>query len=136
MLKKIDHIGIAVSSLKESVPVFQKLGLELKGVEEVPSQKVKVAFFQIGDVRIELLEPTSSESTIAKFLEKKGEGLHHLALETDSLEEEMVRLRDSGFQLIDQEPREGAHHTRVFFLHPKSTNSVLTEVCTPEKENK
>lgn len=136
MLKKIDHIGIAVRSLQESVPVFQKLGLELKGFEEVPSQQVKVAFFQVGDVRLELLEPTSSSSTIAKFLEKRGEGLHHLALESDALDEEMTRLRGSGFEFLDQEPREGAHHMMIFFLHPKSTNSVLTEICASRKENK
>jgi methylmalonyl-CoA/ethylmalonyl-CoA epimerase len=135
MLKKIDHIGIAVSSLKKSIPVFQKLGLELKGVEEVPSQKVRVAFFQVGDVHIELLEPTSPESSIGKFLEKRGEGLHHIAYETGDIEEEMALLKAANFELIDQEPREGAHGTKIFFLHPKSTNSVLTEICA-HKETK
>jgi methylmalonyl-CoA/ethylmalonyl-CoA epimerase len=129
MLKKIDHIGIAVCSLEKSLPVFQGLGLEFLGTEEVPSQKVKVAFFEVGDVRVELLEPTSTESPIAKFLEKRGEGLHHIAYETGNIQEEMERLRASNFEFLDKEPRAGAHESRVSFLHPKSTNSVLTEIC-------
>jgi len=129
MLKKIDHIGIAVCSLEKSLPVFQGLGLEFLGTEEIPSQKVKVAFFQVGDIRIELLEPTSTESPIAKFLEKRGEGLHHIAYESSDIEEDMRRFQASGFEFLDKEPRAGAHESRVSFLHPKSTNSVLTEIC-------
>jgi len=129
MLKKIDHIGIAVCSLEKSIPVFQELGLEFLGTEEVPSQKVMVAFFGAGSVHIELLEPTSNESPIAKFLEKRGEGLHHVAYETSDIEEEMRRLQASGFEFIDKEPRAGAHKSKVSFLHPRSTNSVLMEIC-------
>lgn len=133
MLKKIDHIGIAVNSLEKSIPVFKNLGLALIGIEEVPSQKVKVAMFQIGDVHIELLEPTSPESPIGKFLEKRGEGLHHISYETEDIEGQMENYKSLGFEFIDQEPREGAHGSLIFFLHPRSTNSVLTEICSHKR---
>lgn len=133
MLKKIDHIGIAVNSLEKSIPIFINLGLALIGIEEVPSQKVKVAMFEIGNVHIELLEPTSPESPIGKFLEKRGEGLHHISYEADDIEGQMENYKSLGFEFIDPEPREGAHGSLVFFLHPRSTNSVLTEICAHKK---
>lgn len=129
MLKKIDHIGIAVSSLSESVPVFQKMGLSYLGEEEVAEQKVKVAFFDIGGVHIELLEPTAPDSPIAIFLEKKGQGIHHLALESDGLEQEINQLISDGISMIDMKPRTGAHNSKIAFIHPKSSAKVLTELC-------
>ncbi|MCR4427782.1 MAG: methylmalonyl-CoA epimerase [Caldiserica bacterium] len=133
MLKKIEHVGIAVNSLEKSIPVFKNLGMKFLGIEEVPSQKVKVAMFEIGDVHVELLEPTSPDSAIGKFLEKRGEGLHHIAFETEDIEGQMREYKTLGFEFIDQEPREGSHDTWIFFLHPRSTNSVLTEICSHKK---
>lgn len=135
MLKKIDHIGIAVSSLNDSIPVFERMGLKLEGTEEVVDQKLNVAFFSIGGVHIELLEPTSPESPIAGFLEKKGQGIHHIAFESDQIESEMASLKSEGFEFIDKQPRNGAHNTRIAFLHPKSSARVLTEICQHRPEN-
>ena len=135
MLKKIDHIGIAVTRLSDSIPVFEKMGLKLEGTEEVADQKVKTAFFNIGGVHIELLEPTSPDSPIAGFLEKKGQGIHHIAFESDQIEAEMEHLKTEGLEFIDRQPRDGAHQTRIAFLHPKSTARVLTEICQHRSEN-
>ncbi len=129
MLKKIDHIGIAVESLEESKKIFQLLGLQFKGEEEVEDQKVKVAFFQIGEVNIELLEPTSDDSPIKKFLEKKGQGIHHIAYNSDNIEKDLKKFEDEGIALIDKTPRIGAHNKKIAFLHPKSTAKILTEIC-------
>jgi methylmalonyl-CoA/ethylmalonyl-CoA epimerase len=98
-------------------------------VEEVPSQKVRVAFIQIGEVRIELLEATSEESPIAKYIEKRGEGIHHLALETDNLRDSLKKTQEQGIRLIDKEPRKGAHNANIAFVHPKSSHGVLLELC-------
>ena len=133
MVKHISHIGIAVRDLDEGIAFYRKLGLELEGVEEVPSQKVKVAFFPCGDTRIELLAPTAEDSPVAKFIEKKGEGIQHLAFAVDDLPEALTKAEDSGITLIDKEPRPGAHHADIAFLHPKSSMGVLIEFC---KENK
>ncbi len=135
MLKKIDHLGIAVKSIEEALPYYEKiLGLKCEGVEEVPSQKVKTAFFTIGGVHLELLEPTSEDSPIAKFLEKNPRGgIHHMAFFTDSVPEELERVKAEGAQLIDQAPRPGAHHKEIAFLHPKSTAGILTEFCQDAK---
>ena len=129
MIKHISHIGIAVKNLDEAIAVYEKLGLQLEGVEEVPSQMVKVAFFPCGETRIELLCPTSEESPIAKFIEKKGEGIQHIAFAVDDIEASLKQANELGLALIDKEPRPGAHHSNIAFLHPKSTIGVLTELC-------
>lgn len=132
MIKKINHIGIAVSSLDAQIPFYRDiLGLESLGIEEVTDQKVKVAMFAVGEVKIELLEPTSSESPIAKFLEKKGDGIHHIAYETDGIVREIKHMEDSEIQMLDKTARDGAHGTKIAFLHPKSSGRVLTEICQP-----
>lgn len=134
MLKKIDHLGIAVRSLDEAVPYYEKaLGLKCEHREEVPSQKVKTAFFSVGEVHIELLEPTDPESPIAKYLEKNPNGgVHHIAFGTDDIKGQLKQASDSGVKLIHAEPFEGAANKLVAFLHPKSTFGVLTELCAPK----
>lgn len=129
MVKHISHIGIAVKDLDEGIAFYQKLGLELEAIEEVPSQKVKVAFFPCGDTRIEVLAPTSEDSPIAKFIEKKGEGIQHIAFAVDELPAALSEMSEKGVQLIDKEPRPGAHGADIAFLHPKSTKGVLIELC-------
>jgi methylmalonyl-CoA/ethylmalonyl-CoA epimerase len=130
MIQKINHVGIAVNSLSDSVPFYRDvLKLEYLGEEAVPEQKVKVAMFGVGEVKIELLEPTSEDSPIAKHLEKKGEGVHHVAYESDGIVQELAAMEAAGIQLIDKEPRGGAHGMKIAFLHPKSTGKVLTEIC-------
>ncbi len=129
MPKKISHIGIAVKNLDEAIQFYKKLGLEVEGIEVIESQKVKVAFIPVGNVRLELLEPTSEDSTVAKFLVKKGEGIHHLALGTENLEKRLQEIEKKGIKLIDKIPRKGAHNTNIAFLHPKSTYGVLLELC-------
>lgn len=130
MLTKIDHLGIAVRDLDESIEYYEKsLGLSCHGREEVDSQKVKTAFFEVGEVHLELLEPTSEDSPIAKFLEKNGEGIHHIAFHTDDIEGQLKQASGSGVRLIHEAPLEGAADKLVAFLHPKSTHGVLTEFC-------
>lgn len=129
MIRKISHIGIAVKDLDSAIKMYRKLGLEVEGTEIVESQNVRVAFIPVGDVRIELLEATMEDSTIAKFIEKKGEGIHHIALNTDDLESDLQSAETQGITLIDSKPRKGAHQTQIAFLHPKSTNGVLLELC-------
>jgi methylmalonyl-CoA/ethylmalonyl-CoA epimerase len=133
MITNIDHLGIAVSNLEESVEYYEKaLGLHCHGREEVASQKVKTAFFEAGAVHIELLEPTSDDSPIAKFLEKNGEGIHHIAFAVDDIEGQLKQASDAGVRLIHEVPFEGAADKLVAFLHPKSTHGVLTEFCMPK----
>ena len=130
--KAINHIGIAVKSIEEQRRFYEDiLGAEFEAIEEVPSQKVKVGFFKVGDVRLELLEPTDPTSSVASFLEKRGEGLHHVAYTVDDIEQRLAELKTGGVRLIDEAPRPGAHHTRIAFVHPKSSGSVLTELCEP-----
>lgn len=130
MLKKINHIGIAVNSIEEAIPFYRdNLGMAFGGIEEVAEQKVKVAFFSVGESKIELLEPTSAESPVAKFLEKNGPGMHHVAYEVQDLQAELASLEKQGVRLIDSKPRLGAHGTLIAFVHPKSSNGVLTELC-------
>lgn len=130
--KAINHIGIAVKSIDEQRSFYEDiLGAEFEAIEEVPSQKVKVGFFKVGDVRLELLEPTDPTSSVASFLEKRGEGLHHVAYTVDDIEQRLAELKTGGVRLIDEAPRPGAHHTRIAFVHPKSSGSVLTELCEP-----
>lgn len=126
----IEHIGIAVKSLDEAIPFYEKVfGLECYAVEEVADQKVKTAFFKVGQTKIELLESTDPEGPIGKFLEKKGEGIHHLAFAVDNLSEALSETADKGVKLIDQTPRKGAEGLNIAFLHPKATFGVLTELC-------
>ncbi len=133
MLKKINHIGLAVKNIEASLPFYRDaLGMVFEGTEEVAEQKVRVAFLAIGESRIELLEPTSDDSPVAKFLDKNGEGVHHLAYEVEDLEKALADLKAQGVRLIDELPRKGAHGTSIAFLHPKSTGGVLTELCRAE----
>ena len=133
MIQKIDHLGIAVKDLDEVVKYYEdSLGLQCEGREEVASQKVRTAFFHVGEVHIELLEPTAEDSPIAKFLEKNGEGIHHIAFGTDNIEGQLKQASDSGLRLIHETPFEGAANKLVAFLHPKSTHGVLTEFCMPK----
>lgn len=135
MIQKINHIGIAVSSLSSQIPFYRDLlKLTFLGEETVPDQKVRVAMFQCGEVKIELLEPTGPDSPIAVFLEKKGPGIHHIAYETDSVEGEIKALEAAGVRLIDSQPRDGAHGTKIAFVHPASSGKILTELCEPGGE--
>jgi methylmalonyl-CoA/ethylmalonyl-CoA epimerase len=130
MITKINHIGIAVKSLDEVLPFYRdNLGMEFMGIEEVAEQKVRVAMLQVGESKIELLEPTSADSPVAKFIEKNGPGIHHLAYEVEDLEAAIARLIAEGARMIDEKPRVGAHGSRIAFVHPRSSNGVLTELC-------
>ncbi len=129
-LKYIEHIGIAVKNLDESIKYYENvLGLKCYAVEEVKDQKVKTAFFMVGQTKIELLESTEPDGPIGKFIEKKGEGIHHIAFATENLKVALKEIESKGIQLIDKEPRKGAEGLNIAFLHPKSTNGVLTELC-------
>jgi len=130
LTEKIDHIGVAVSDIKAASDAFSTiLGVPASQAEEVAEQKVRVVFFDVGGVHIELLEPTCPESTIAGFLEKRGQGLHHVAYRVADIESELARLTEAGVRLIDSTPRAGAHGMKIAFVHPKSSGSVLTELC-------
>jgi methylmalonyl-CoA/ethylmalonyl-CoA epimerase len=134
-LSHIEHIGIAVKDLNESIRYYEDiLGLKCYAVEEVKDQRVKTAFFMLGQTKIELLESTDPEGPIGKFIEKKGEGIHHLAFAVDGIESALAELSEKGVQLIDQNPRKGAEGLDIAFLHPKSTRGILTELC--ENKNK
>lgn len=127
----IEHLGIAVKSLEEAIPVWEKmLGTKCYSVEEVAEQKVRTAFFKIGQSKIELLEAMSDDSAIAKFIEKKGEGVQHIAFAVEDLPASLSEAEQSGFQLIDKVPRNGAEGLKIAFMHPKSTLGVLTELCS------
>jgi methylmalonyl-CoA/ethylmalonyl-CoA epimerase len=130
MTKKINHIGVAVKSIDASAPFYRDvLGMVFEGTEVVAEQKVKVAFFSVGESRVELLEPIADDSPVAKFLEKNGEGTHHVAYEVDDLVATLEKLKAAGVRLIDEVPRCGAHGTKIAFLHPKASGGVLTELC-------
>lgn len=134
MIKKIEHIGIAVKNIQQSNDLFKKLfGKEHYKIETVESEGVSTSFFMIGETKIELLEATNETSAISKFIEKKGEGIHHIAYEVDNIESEMARLKQEGFELINQTPKDGADNKRICFLHPKTTNGVLIELCEEKK---
>ena len=129
-LSKIEHIGIAVNNIEESLKYYEGvLGLKCYAVEEVKEQKVKTAFLQIGETKIELLEATSNDSPIAKFIAKRGEGVHHMAFAVNGIVENLVEAKKNGVRLIDETPRKGAEGLDIAFLHPKSTGGVLTEFC-------
>jgi methylmalonyl-CoA/ethylmalonyl-CoA epimerase len=142
-MRKIEHIGIAVKSLSESIPMFEKLlNSQCYKTEEVESEKVRTAFFRTGDSKIELLESTHQDGIIARYVEKKGEGIHHLAFDVEDIEAEMKRLQSEGFQLLQSQPKPGADNKMVCFLHPKNTKGVLIELCmerrtrTTDKDNR
>ena len=130
MLHKINHIGIAVQSIDATLPFYRdQLGMEFLGGEEVAEQQVKVAMLAIGESKIELLEPTSPDSPVAKFLEKSGQGIHHIAYEVPDIEAAITGMLAEGARMIDEKPRSGAHGTLIAFVHPKSSHGVLTELC-------
>ena len=134
MIKKVDHIGIAVHSIEEALQIYEgALGLELANVKEMPERAVRVAFLPAGESEIELVEPLTTEGGVAKFLEKRGEGLHHICLEVDDIEAALQDLVAQGVRLIDDQPRQGAHG-RVAFLHPKSAHGVLIELIEKPRE--
>jgi methylmalonyl-CoA/ethylmalonyl-CoA epimerase len=129
-MKRIEHIGIAVNDLDESVKIYTALlGKESYKYEEVKSESVKTAFFQVGESKIELLQATDPSSAIAKYLEKNKNGFHHVAFEVEDIEEEISRLVSEGFQMIHNEPKDGADNKRIAFLHPKSSDGLLVEIC-------
>ena len=131
---KVEHIGIAVRTLADSVPLFEKLlNSQCYKTELVESEKVTTAFFKKGETKIELLESTDADGVIAKFIEKKGEGLHHIAFDVENIEAEMERLKNEGFVLLNDKPKQGADNKLVCFLHPKNTNGVLVELCQERK---
>jgi len=130
MITKIDHIGVAVKSIDEASKVYTDiLGLKLEGIEIVEEQKVKTAFIPVGESEIELLEATDPSSAVAKFIEKKGEGIQHIALRVESIDKALEELKTKGIRLIDEKPRKGAGGARIAFIHPKATNGVLIELC-------
>lgn len=132
-MKHIDHIGIAVKNLSVSIPLFEKiLNTSCYKVEQVESEQVNTAFFKTGETKVELLESSNPEGVIAKFIEKKGEGMHHIAFEVQDIKAEMQRLKSDGFTLLNEVPKKGADGKWVCFLHPKGTNGVLIELCQSE----
>lgn len=127
---KVDHIGIAINSIDEVKKLYHDLlGLDHAGNETVAEQKVTTAFFPVGDTEVELLESTAADGPVAKFIEKKGQGVHHIAFRVDNVAEALEELKAKGIQLIDQKPRKGAGGAKIAFLHPKSTHGVLVELC-------
>ncbi|HEY0751198.1 MAG TPA: methylmalonyl-CoA epimerase [Chitinophagaceae bacterium] len=133
---KVEHIGIAVKSLQDSIPLFEKLlNTECYKTEIVASENVNTAFFKKGETKIELLESTEENGVIAKYVEKKGEGMHHIAFDVADIRAEMMRLKEEGFILLNEEPKEGADNKLVCFLHPKSTNGILIELCQEKIKN-
>lgn len=138
--KAVNHIGIAVKSIAAQRDFYERvLGARFEGEELVPEQRVRVAFFALGPVeapvRLEILEPTSPDSPIAQFIEKRGEGLHHVAYTVQNIEARLAELKAAGVRLIDEHSRAGAHHTRIAFIHPKSSLGVLTELCEPARNH-
>jgi methylmalonyl-CoA/ethylmalonyl-CoA epimerase len=133
-MKKVEHIGIAVKNLDISIPLFEKLlNTTCYKTELVDSEQVNTAFLKTGDTKIELLESLSADAVIAKYIERKGEGIHHIAFDVEDIEEEMKRLQDEGFILLSEKPKQGADNKLVCFLHPKTTNGILIELCQEKK---
>ena len=134
MVTKIDHLGIAVHSISQARKFYEEvLGLTFERIEEVASQKVRTAFFSVGETHIELLEPTDPDSPVAKFLEKNGEGIHHIGYLSDDINHELEKAEQKGCRLIHKEPVAGAGNKKIAFLHPKSTHGVLTEICSKQE---
>ena len=135
MVKKVEHIGIAVKSIEQANALYSSLlGVASYKTEEVKSENVLTSFFKTGESKVELLEGTSAESSITKFIEKRGEGLHHIAFEVENIEDEMERLKKAGFTLLSDKPKQGADNKLICFVHPKSTNGVLIELCQEIKK--
>ncbi len=135
MLNKINHIAVAVNNLEEAAKFYQNvMGLHLSGVEVIAAQKTKVGFFKIGESNIELVQPSEPDSPLVKFLETRGQGIHHICFEVDDIETEIKTLLEKGATMVDQKPRSGAHDSRVAFIHPKSSNGVLIELCELPKD--
>ncbi len=135
MMNKIEHIGIAVSNLEEAIQTYEQLlGTPCYKQEEVASEGVKTAFFQVGESKIELLEATTETSPIATFIAKKGQGIHHIAFDVTDIETSMEALKNNGFQLLNEQPKSGADNKLVAFLHPKSSNGVLVELCQEKRD--
>jgi methylmalonyl-CoA epimerase len=135
MLKKINHIAVAVNNVEEAAKFYEQvLGLKLTGVEVVTAQKTKVGFFKIGESNIELVQPAEPDSPLVKFLETKGQGIHHICFEVEDVEAEVRAFLEKGATMVDQKPRPGAHNTKVAFVHPKSSNGVLIELCELPKK--
>lgn len=135
MMNRIEHIGIAVSNLEEAIKTYEQLlGTPCYKQEEVSSEGVKTAFFQVGESKIELLEATTETSPIATFIAKKGQGIHHIAFDVTDIESSMAELKDQGFQLLNEQPKSGADNKLVAFLHPKSSNGVLVELCQEKRD--
>ncbi|WP_409301550.1 methylmalonyl-CoA epimerase [Peribacillus sp. SCS-155] len=133
MIKDINHIGIAVNSLEEALPLYTDVyQMKLEGLETVESQGVRVAFVSAGNVKLELLEAVTKDSPIAKFIEKRGQGVHHIALGVQDIKDRIQELKEKGLRMIDQEPRVGAHGAEIAFLHPKTTSGILFELCEPK----
>src|SRR4051794_11959989 len=129
---KVEHLGIAVKNLQVSIPLFSRLlNSPCYKIENVESEKVKTAFFKTGETKVELLESLDTKGTISKFIEKKGEGIHHIAFAVQDIEEEMARLKKEGFVLLNETPKKGADNNLVCFIHPRETNGVLIELCQP-----
>jgi methylmalonyl-CoA/ethylmalonyl-CoA epimerase len=136
MIDRIDHLGIAVHKLEDAIPLYEKaLGLKCERIEEIPSQKVRTAFFAVGETHVELLEPTAEDSAVAKFLASRGEGVHHVAFHASDLEAQMQRAADAGVRLVDETPKIGAGGKQIAFLHPKSTRGVMVELCRGGEEH-
>lgn len=134
-MRKIEHLGVAVSNLEDAIVLYEKLlSTPCYKIEEVGSEFVKTAFFKVGESKIELVAATSPESTIAKYIEKRGEGIHHIAFDVENIEKEIERLEKEGFQLIQRTPKNGADNKIIAFLHPKSTNGMLVELCQERKK--
>jgi len=130
MITGLEHVGIAVNKIEEALQVFENsLGLKLEKTRTVEAQRVRIAFLRVGETKIELFEPTDKEAAVAKFLEKRGEGLHHIAFTVTGIEDMLKKLKDNGITLIDEKPRKGAEGGKIAFLHPKSTRNVLIELC-------
>lgn len=136
-MNKIEHIAFAVKSLETSIPLFEKLtGTTCYKTELVASEQVRTAFFMLGETKMELLESTSPDGVIARFIEKRGEGMHHIAFAVENIQAEMERLKNEGFSMIREEPKDGADHKRICFLQPRDTNGVLVELCQEKNDNK
>lgn len=134
MIRKIEHIGIAVKDMQNSNALFSKLfGRDQYKIEAVESEGVQTSFFMLGETKIELVSSTAPDSAIAKFIEKRGEGIHHIAYDVENIESEMIRLKAEGFEFINAAPKDGADNKKIVFLHPKSTNGVLVELCEEKK---
>ncbi|MBW3581938.1 MAG: methylmalonyl-CoA epimerase [Euryarchaeota archaeon] len=135
-VQKIDHLGVAVHSIEEALPMYAGiLGLECVAIETVEDQKVKTAFLPVGGTNIELLEPTAPDSPVAKFLDKRGPGVHHVAYRVDDVARELERLKGEGVRLVDETPRRGAGGALIAFLHPKATGGILVELCQRDSEH-